>query len=77
MYADSVLPLNMSYKYDILISIINSCVFYLQGILKLDPELEIAKRFGPKPLPLDEIEVNIYFVLLPPFLFAISFFHSF
>lgn len=31
----------------------------IKGILKLDPELEIAKRFGARPVPLDEIEVNI------------------
>ena len=39
-----------------------SIVSFLQVTLKLDPETEI-KRFGPKPGPLDEIEVQ-YFVKL-------------
>lgn len=30
-----------------------------QVVLKLDPEVEVAKRFGTKPLPLDEIEVVV------------------
>jgi len=32
---------------------------FLQVTLKLDPETEI-KKFGPKPGPLDEIEVFCY-----------------
>lgn len=37
--------------------------FYLQLTLKLDPETEI-KKFGPKPGPLDEIEVSSQCLLL-------------
>lgn len=35
----------------------------LQVTLKLDPEIEI-KKFGPKPGPLDEIEVCLIIVKL-------------
>lgn len=35
-----------------------------QIVLKLDPEVEVAKRFGTKPLPLDEIEVIVSFLII-------------
>ena len=47
-----------------ILSAIQYCLFWfdLQLALKIDPDTEITQRFGARPGPLDEIEVNLHLV---------------